>query len=319
MNNLCEIAKTVKHAKRALLISHIMPDGDTIGSALGLAWALRKRGIEARPSCDSPVPSTLLFLPGSADYERRHRTDEDVIFVIDCSDIDRMGSIYDAKAFAQVPVVNVDHHVTNTHFGDIELVIPKASTAEIVVDLLEYLDIPLDKTIATCLLTGVVTDTQGFRTSNTTADVLRTACTLIDAGASLTQVTDEAFNHRSMATLHLWGHAFADAQLTDGILWSEITQDLMKEAGGDSTTSSGLVNFMSSFDEVRVAVLFRELETKQVDVSFRSSPGIDVSGIALAFGGGGHAQASGCIIKGDLKDVRKRVLSALHELVAVDS
>jgi phosphoesterase RecJ-like protein len=319
MNNLSEIAKIVKHAKQALLVSHIMPDGDTIGSALGLAWALRKRGVGAHLSCDSPVPPALRFLPKSTDYGSLGRTDEDVVFVIDCSDVGRMGSIYDAKAFGQVPVINIDHHVTNTRFGDINLVIPKASTAEIVVDLLEYLDIPLDETIATCLLAGVVTDTQGFRTSNTTADVLRTACTLIDAGASLVQVTDAAFNHRSLAMLRLWGPVLANAQLSDGVLWSEVTQDLVREAGGDSSTSSGLVNFLSAFDEARVAVLFRELETKQVDVSFRSSPGIDVSGIALAFGGGGHAQASGCVIKGDLADVRKRVLNALHELVTIGS
>ena len=289
-----------------------MPDGDTLGSALGLAWALRARGLEARLSCADEVPPDFFFLPGVEDYAARPLTDEQAVLTIDASDLERIGAIYGEAAFSRVPVVNIDHHVTNLLFGTINLVVPKASTAEVVLDLITFLGIPLDQPMATCLLTGVVTDTRGFRTHSTTADTLRAATRLVDAGAPLADITDAVFNHRSLDTLRLWGPALSGIQQQDGIVWVEITQEMLRAAGVGLEAASGLVNFLSSFQEAEVAVVFREMEGGKVDVSMRSVPTIDVSEVALAFGGGGHPQAAGCTVVGSLPDVRERIITALQ-------
>ena len=316
MNHLNKIIQTLIEARRVLLISHVMPDGDTIGSTLGLAWALRCRGAGVRVACADSIPDELRFLPGSEEYQAKTRTDEDVIVLLDCSDLGRAGSIYSADAFSSVPVINIDHHITNNQFGDINWTEQRSSTAEIVYSLVSALHIPLDAAIATCLLTGVITDTRGFRTGNTNAETLRTALSLVEAGASLAQVSDAAFNHRSVHVLRLWGAAFVEAELSDGILWAEIPQELLTRTGAPLSASTGLVNFLSTVDQAYVAAVFRELETGATDVSLRSVPRIDVSQVASEFGGGGHPQASGCQVKGGLTQVRERVLGALRESVS---
>ena len=316
MNNLNSIRHLIDEAESALLVSHISPDGDTIGSALGLAWALRQLGIAARVACADPVPRSLRFLPGSQDYGTRGLGTESLIFAIDCSDPERAGNLYSATAFASVPVVNIDHHVTNLLYGDVNLVdVDAAATAQLVLQVVQHLGIPLDATIATCLLTGLVTDTRSFRTSGTTPQVLRDALTLCEAGASLSEIMDQAYAHYPMALLRLWGLAFDRAELTDGILWVEISRDDMRAAAATPTMASGLVNFMSTIDDAIVALVLRELDDGQIDVSLRSRQGVNVAQVASALGGGGHPQAAGCQLEGDMCLVRERVLAALRQLL----
>ena len=190
------IAEQLDRSERVLVVSHVSPDGDTLGASLGMAWALRARGLFVRLACADPVPADLHFLPGCDAYTQEGPGDEDLIMVIDASDLERIGHIYRADAFEATPVVNIDHHVTNLRFGDIDYLTPKASTAELVLDLITDWGIPLDKVIATCLLTGMVTDTRGFRTNSATAEVLRATVRLVDAGASLPAIMDAVFNHR---------------------------------------------------------------------------------------------------------------------------
>lgn len=310
---LDEIASLVSGARRVLLIAHVMPDADTIGSALGLAWALRARGIEARLSCADPLPPDLRFIPGSEGFAARTRTDEELVFAIDASDPRRLGEVYDPEAFATARLVNIDHHVTNTQYGDLNLVADRSSTAELIYEVVRALGVPLDARIATCLLAGLVSDTCGFRTTNTTADSLRTAVALMEAGASLTEVSDGLFNHRSLDILPLWGAAFAAARVSGEIVWTEVTQDLLRKTGVDISAADGLANFFSTLDTTRVAVVFLEVAPGRFDVNLRSSADVDVSGVALALGGGGHPQAAGCQLDGSLAEVRERVLAALQE------
>lgn len=311
MTDLSSVKRIVENTQKALLISHIAPDGDTLGAALGLARAFRKQGIEARLSCADPVPKELAFLPGSEDYAPRERTDEDAIFVIDVSDLERIGAVYEPASFAAVPVVNIDHHVTNQMYGDVNLIRERTSTAEIILEILDYLHISLDETIATCLLTGVVTDTQGFRTNNTSTDSLRAAVTLAEAGAPLTKITDAAFNHRPRSVIEMWGYGLSHYELSDDVIWCAIPREILQRVEPQARSSRGLINFMSTLDGVRVAIIFRELEEGLVDVSFRSVPGVDVSRVAAAFDGGGHPQAAGCLVQGTLEEVTERILSSV--------
>lgn len=306
------IAEQLDRVQRVLVVSHVSPDGDTLGASLGMAWALRARGLSVRLACADPVPGDLRFLPGWDDYTQDGPAGEELILVIDASDLERIGRIYDAAAFDAVPVVDIDHHVTNLRFGNINYLAPKASTAELVLDLVTAWGIPLDKIIATCLLTGMVTDTRGFRTNSATAEVLRATVRLVDAGASLPAIMDAVFNHRPLELLRLWGLAMSAARVADGVLWLEVSQEMLRQAEATPAAAKGLVNFMSTFDGPCVTAVFRELESHQVEISLRSRPSVDVSGVALAFGGGGHPQAAGCTVAGRLADVREKMLAALQ-------
>ena len=310
-----EIRTLLERARRVLIVAHVEPDGDAIGATLGLAWALRRRGVSCTLACAHPVPDSLRFLPGSEAFAPRWRTDEDAIVVLDTSDTQRIGEIYRDER-GGVPLVVIDHHVTNLRFGDVNWVEARASTCELVLDLVGDLGVPLDVEIAACLLTGVVTDTRGFRTRNTHAATLAAAMTLMDAGASLGDIMDAVFRSRSITTLRLWGVALERLQHEDGIAWLEVSQDDLRRAGAPPSAADGLSNLLSEVREVDVAVVLREVRANVVDVSMRSTPRVDVAAVALSLGGGGHRQASGCLLKLPLPEARERVLDALRRAVA---
>jgi len=314
-SQLQQISAQLERAQRVLLVAHVMPDGDALGSALALAWALRQRGAEARLACADPVPPLLRFLPGVADFANRGRSDEQLVVAIDCSDQARMGPAFRHETWHDVPLVNIDHHATNTLFGTYNHVHNSASTAQLVLGVLTYAGLPLDARIAQCLLTGIVTDTRCLRTSNTTSSELRDALRLVEAGANLSEVTDAVYNHLPLAMLRLWGPALAGVRQQDGIVWTEVTLQMQDATGLGPEGSDGLPNYLSTFHEARVALVLQELEGGYVDVSLRSIPSIDVAAVARALGGGGHPQAAGARLTGSLEEARARVLSALHAAV----
>jgi phosphoesterase RecJ-like protein len=238
----------------------------------------------------------------------------DLIISLDCSDLQRLGTVYDAQAFAGTPIVNIDHHTTNVHFGTVNWVEPSAAaTSQMIAGLLRAMNVPLDVDIATCLLNGVLTDTLGFRTSGTTPQVMQVAIDLMNAGASLSALTDRIFNHRPLGTIRMWSRALQEIHLDDRIVWSQITRDMRQSVGLPEDGVSGLVSFLSTADEADIAVVFDELEGGEIKVSMRAIPGTDVSQVALALGGGGHAQAAGCTIRGPLETARSKVLSMLRQ------
>lgn len=317
MTTLSDIAEMLRKAHSAFLVAHVAPDGDTIGSMLGLSWALRRLGITTTLACADPVPHELQFLPGVAEISRHHRTTEDVIVAVDTSDTQRLGDVYDPASDGSVPLVVIDHHVTNTRFGTCNYVEDRSSTAEIVWELLPHFGPDtVDETVATCLLTGLVTDSQGFRTTATTVESVKTAVAMMDAGGDLARVTASVFKQRPVDSLRVWGEALTRSQYDRGVLWTEISRDVMDRNGASDEMVSGLANFMSSVTEALVAVVFHQRGPDEAEVGFRSVPGIDVSRIAFGFGGGGHAQASGCTIMGPFDDTVARVLEAVHAAVS---
>jgi phosphoesterase RecJ-like protein len=181
------------------------------------------------------------------------------------------------------------------------------------VRLVDALNVPLDVDIATCLLHGILTDTQGFRTSNTSPDVLRTAVQLMDHGAPFAALNDLIFNRRPLAAIQLWSLALPQMTLQGRILSSAITQEMRRRTGYDLEGSAGLVSYLNTANEADIAVVFDERPDGTVGVSMRSVPGYDVSKVAVALGGGGHAQAAGCTLPGPLAAVQNQVLSRLYE------
>ena len=318
MSVLSDIRDILDRSRALLLVSHVNPDGDTVGAALGLAWALRSRGQVARVACADPLAPGLRFLPGAEEFSPRTLTDEDCVLAIDTADIQRLGSVYDAERFRRVPLVVIDHHITNSRFGTVNYIDDRSSTAELVLDLIRFLEIPLDATIATCLMTGLVTDTQSFRTTSTTARSFEAAVGLIEAGADLHGVMAAAFKQRTVGSLSVWGEALCRAQYADGVLWTAVSREMLAGNGHRDDTVSGLVNFMATVDEARIAAVFHERPGDQVEVGLRSVPGVDVAVIAKHFGGGGHSQASGFTLPGTLDEVAALVVPVLREAVVGD-
>jgi phosphoesterase RecJ-like protein len=310
----------LQRAQRPLLIGHIAPDGDAVGSLLGLGWAMKELGRWPTLACADPIPASLNFLPGSSEIVPRRKGDEDLVVSLDSSDPTRLGSLYDEDLFTRLPVLNIDHHVTNVGFGTAQLVDPTAvSTTQIVYRLLRRLDWPVSPWTATCLLTGLITDTRSFRTPNTDAEALRTALELVEAGASLLEIGQHLTRSLSAGIVALWGRALSTARLRDGIIWIEISQDLQRECGVSGSDASGLVSFIAGVREAQIALMLTEKPDGRVEVGMRSVPGVDVSGVALALGGGGHRQAAGCTLPGPIEAAREEVLGRLAAVLQTAS
>jgi phosphoesterase RecJ-like protein len=299
-----------------MVITHVAPDGDAIGSLLGLGWALRWLGKEYTLACADPMPRRFAYLPGSEAIVTGPEGEYDLVISLDCGDLERLGAAYD-ETLADLPIINIDHHVTNTHFGAVNWVDTRAaSAAEMVLDLVESLGVPLDSDIALCLLNGIVTDTRGFRTPNTTPRTMRAALKLMEAGAQLPEITDHVLNRRPFSAMCLWAKALNGIHLDGRIIWSQITQTMRQECAFSENGDGGLVNFMGTACEADVALVFIEKDDGRTGVEMRAVPGVDVSSVALALGGGGHPQAAGCTLDGGLDKARERVLTAIKEAVS---
>ena len=310
------IEERIGSARRILLITHVAPDGDAIGSMLALAMLLREQNKDVTLACEDPVPGTYIWLPGSADIVREGVGPYDLLVSLDCSDVRRMGSVFH-PGWAGVPLLNIDHHVTNTLFGTVNWVAPASvATAQMILELAEALNWPLTADVAACLLTGLVTDTRSFRTYNVDTVAMRAVLRLMEAGAELNQIARRALDQRPLASVRLWGQAI-DRLDTDGeILWTEVTRRMREQWGLDENGDAGLANFLSGVRDSKIVVVFTERDNGTIDVGMRSVPGYDVAMVALQLGGGGHPQAAGCTLEGDLPGVKERVLAEVRQSLA---
>ena len=318
MSALTEIAELLRRGGRVLAISHVAPDGDAIGSLLGFGWVLRSANPDgfARSAgklmlaCADPAPAQFQWLPGASEIISAPPAGPwDVIVGLDASDGARLGSPFRPTDHGTAPIVIIDHHVTNLRFGTLNYVDPVAvATSQIVVDLADALGAPIGREAATCLLTGLVTDTLGFRTSNVTPQVMAVAMRLMEAGANLAEITERTLNHRPLNTLRLWGQALVNLQINGRVVWTTITRQMRDQVDAPPNGDGGLVNQLINAPEAVIAAIFSETAEGEIEIGFRAKSGYDVSQIALSLGGGGHPQASGCAIAGPLADAEARVL-----------
>ena len=307
----------LRAARSILIVTHVKPDGDAIGSLLGLGNALRPAGREVYCAVDGGVPDFLRFLPGAQEVRAELQDiSADLLVSVDADREDRAGEVGVLGLSRCNSVINLDHHVSNTGFGDIQLVMPTAaSSTEVVFYWLQKLSLPLTLDVAQPLLTGLVTDTLGFRTSNVTPQTLRVALELIEAGVSLYDIMARTLESRPYRDLLLWRRGLQSLSKEDGVVWAQISAEDSALAGTRPGEDGDLVNQMRATDEARIAVVFRELEDGQVSLSIRSKPPYDVASVALELGGGGHAQAAGATIAGPLAAAQARVLPLLREAV----
>ncbi len=313
-----EVAAAIEAAESILLVSHFAPDGDAVGSLLGLAGALQAQGKNITSAIDGGAPPDLAFVPRSETIlPALTRGKFDLMVALDSSDVGRVGVAGAYGLAHSQTVINIDHHPTNTCYGDIHLIVPSAvATTEIVFDLLNYLNLPLNLDIASALLTGLITDTHGFRISATKSRTLEIAQTLMLAGAPLARIMAQTLNRRPYAEVELWKRALPSAQLEGGVISAIITQADIKQAGLRRTGDGGLVTHLVNVAEAKVSVVFKELPGGKIEIGFRAKPGFDVASLAFQLGGGGHTLASGCTLAGSVEEVAARVLPLTQQVVA---
>lgn len=299
---------------RPLLVTHIAPDGDAVGSLLGLGWALRALDISPTLACQDSLPRRFDFLPGFDEVTSRPTDQFDLVVSLDCSDADRLGTIGSLPAIQGLPLLNIDHHLTNVEFGTVDLVDAGAvSTTHVLYHLIRHMKVPLDERIASCLLTGLVTDTRGFRTSNVTAEVLQVAVEFVEMGAALPVIARNGLDRRPLSALRLWGEALSRLRFKDGVVWAALPLEAQQAANHEGQGSAGLTSLLIGAEEASVSAVLMERSDGQVEVSFRAVPGFDVAQVALTLGGGGHALAAGCLIPGPLEEAERQVLEMLHQ------
>jgi bifunctional oligoribonuclease and PAP phosphatase NrnA len=310
----------IDQAERILLLTHINPDGDAIGSLLGAAHALRDLGKTPLCVLASPAPSYTAALPGIewlGIYERGDPLPEaDLTWMLDTATPARVGAIAEEHGAALLasPLMITDHHVTNEGGGLVNLIDPAAaSNADLLFRLLAAMGLPVSPAAATCLYLGLITDTQSFQLSSTTPQTLQTAGELLAAGADLRAVINAVYFSIPESTLRLSSLSLGALQREGGLLWTSITQAEQRAVGAGDEAGDDTIMRMQRVAGMRICALFKERQDGTVKISLRSVPGINVAAIAQRYGGGGHTQAAGATLQMGLEAAQAAVLPLLRE------
>jgi phosphoesterase RecJ-like protein len=285
-------------------MAHVNPDADAIGSLLGLVHGFRGLGKDVMGALADPVPEYASFLAGAdAITSSLDGLRPDLLVCADSAGIDRVGPLYsdNLSLFERLPVLNVDHHRTNPLFGTVNYVDPAASsTSELSYRLLGEVGATLAPEAATALLFGIVGDTGSFRNGATTPGALITAAQLMQLGADTQQIAFQLFERKTFAAARLWGRIVSTAELDRQrhIVFATMTQEMVQEERASVDETEGVAEWLRGIEEADVVMLMKQTEYGDMRISMRSRPGVDVSAVATALGGGGHRQAAGCTIPG---------------------
>jgi phosphoesterase RecJ-like protein len=304
----------IEQAQRVLVCSHTRPDGDAIGSLLALGQALQDAGKYVQMVSEDGVPSALRFLPGSEQIRNHPEDGFDLVIVVDSSKLDRVGAVLDEVD--QIDI-NIDHHPDNSQFAQINLVDAAAvSTTQILTRLLPVFGLEISPVIAADLLTGMITDTIGFKTDNMHPEVLRMAAELYELGADLPTLYHNAVAAKTFEAARYMGEGLSQLKRQNGLIWTVLTLENRKNAKYPGRDDADLVNIISAIDSADVALIFVEQNPNQIKVSWRTrSLEIDVSKVAHQYGGGGHRAAAGAMIEGSLQDVQADVVQTTQRMI----
>jgi phosphoesterase RecJ-like protein len=310
--------EAIKHrlagAKHIVIASHVRPDGDAIGSLLGLGLALQDAGRKVQMVLADGVSSSYRYLEGADRVKTALEPGFDTFIAVDCADFKRLG-----KVFEQVrkPDINIDHHITNEKFGELNLIEAQAvATAAILTDHLPAWGLKITQPVAAALLTGIITDTLGFRTSNMTPEALRQAATLMETGVNMSDIYMRSLVHRSYSSAKYWGAGLSSLESKHGIVWGTLTLADRRKAAYGGNDDADLINVISAIENNKVGMVFVEQNDQHVKISWRAlEPGIDVSPVAKHFGGGGHAAAAGADIEGALNEIQPLVLKTTRAML----
>ncbi|MDP3804789.1 MAG: bifunctional oligoribonuclease/PAP phosphatase NrnA [Candidatus Omnitrophota bacterium] len=314
-----KVIEAIKKYNKFLITAHINLEGDSIGSQLAMKQLLDSLGKTSVIVDNDPVPEHYKFLP-TAD-KISNKIDKNLEFeaalILDCPTLKRIGSVRDLITKDKF-VINIDHHISNEKFGNVNWVEPNASSAgEIVYKLFKEMGIKLTKETALSLYIAILTDTGSFNYDNTSGITHEIAGELLGYGLDPARVSEDVYERKSIGDIKFLGMVLSTVKINkrQDVAYLEITRKMMEETGSGTAKSEGFVNYARSINNVKVAVIFREEDSGKVNVSFRSKGEVDVNKIAASFGGGGHVKASGCVIEGSIADAEQKVLAKIEEVL----
>lgn len=316
-----EIIKTIKNKNSFLILAHNNPDGDATGSCLALAFALAKLKKKVKFLLPYPIPQRYRFLPGLNKFSTSkmpHRKPE-AIFILDTAGWQQIEYI-NPKDFNHIPVINIDHHIDNKRMGNINWIDTKASAVgEQIYQLLKELKTTITKNIATCLYTALVTDSGGFRYSNTTTKTHKIAASLLASGIKPQDICAQLYENIPLCKIKLLqaGLETVKTNLQGQIIWMWITRTMFKQTKTKQEHTEEFIDFLKCIAGVKVAIVFREGKRhNEQRVTFRSrDPLIAVNKIAHNFNGGGHPAASGCTVFGSRQQIEQAVLKEVKKAI----
>jgi phosphoesterase RecJ-like protein len=306
------IGKLLKEAKSVMIVAHLRPDGDAIGSVVGMGLALQAGGKKIQMILKDPFPARYRFLKGTEFIQHAPMEAYDLSIALDCGDLPRLGDFFKERS----PDINIDHHITNDNFARVNLVIPQeVATSAILAEYLPQWGFPLDTDSASALCMGLLTDTNGFRIPTVTPNTLELAANLMRQGAPLPEIYQQSLSSQSLQTSKLWGLALTKIQLEKGLLWTSITIQDREWAGYKGRDDAEITNFLTSINGCKVAILFNEQSENKTKVSWRSRNAIDVAKLAQHYNGGGHPNAAGAEIAQSLRDAEQEILRTTQQII----
>ena len=315
MTTLDNIVEEIKKAESIVLLTHETPDGDAIGSSLAMYNALKQIGKKVDiiiPEC----PRNFEFLAGATEIKKEGKTDNyDLAIALDCATIDRLNGWKNYFDEANV-TINIDHHTKNGMFADYNYVNPASpACAQILIIVLEALNIKITKEIGECLLTGIITDTGGFKYQGVSTETFQFVAWLLQTGVNVSDVYKKAFQIRTRSSFELAKIAINRLEfLEDGkIAFTYITKQDEADVNAEPGDHEGIVEKGRDIEGVEVSVFLRQKEEKTYKISLRSNDYVNVSDVALVFGGGGHVKAAGCKISGTPEQIKSTLVSIIRK------
>lgn len=317
-----KIIDSLFSAQRVLIVGHMNPDGDSLGSQLGLAKALEHNDVTCEIINEGIIPNNYRFLPGidrvqSVDEYIGPEKDFDVAVFMECSNRERIGKV-DTFIHNGCRIVNIDHHSDNSKFGHFNLLdFSAAAAGEMVYELLVAGGIEITPDIATNLYTAILTDTGRFRFNSTTPKCLRVAADLMEKGADTSHISDMVYYNQTKDSLRLTGEVLLGLQyyLNDRVCFMTITNELLRNNNAGKADTEGLVNYTLRAEGVKVGALFSEREPNVTKVSLRSVNDVSIINVAAKHDGGGHKNACGCTMNNDIEKARQIILDDVRELL----
>lgn len=306
---LDNILEEIKKAETIVILTHENPDGDAIGSSLAMYMALKEMG--KNPDLIIPeLPRVYNFMPCADEIKKEGKEEYDLAIAVDSATIKMLNGFSNYFEEAKVKIV-IDHHGTNTMYGDINFVNPDApACAQVLINIIEYMGVEISKDIGTCILTGIITDTGGFQYQSTTAETFEFASGLLNKGVNVSDIYKRVMNTKSRANFELRKRAIDRMEfLEDGkIAITYITEKDMEEVNAESGDHEGIVEEGRAIEGVEVSIFIRET-SKGFRASLRSNDYVNVSDVCMMFGGGGHFHAAGCTIAQSLEQVKEKMIN----------
>jgi len=311
--SISAVVRALRTHQTFLICTHINPDPDALASQVGLGLALRQLGKDVIFISEEKTPERFLFLPGMAEIQalgRRRKVNYDAVIITDAGDLERIGDVRRLLRDDRL-VINIDHHITNTQFGDINYVLPEASsTCEVVFEIFKLVKVVLTEDLATLLYAGVMTDTGSFRFSNTSARTHRMAAELLSFPLNVAELYKKIYEQVPLTDIKYFTQVISGfTSLNDGkLICVDLPRRIFKKFSMQFDLRHKIFSYLSTIEGVEVLVIFTEEKRNLTRVNFRSQGQTDVALIASKFLGGGHSKASGCAVAGDIKSAHRRVL-----------